>query len=87
MSVKFGVNQLNSPAPRAYRNFRRAWNVLIAPALGTFISGWGFQDIILNRILLAIGFVTALINGVDMLLGSEDVLVHEDVLKQISNDN
>lgn len=78
MSVKFGLDQVNSPAPRGYRNFRRAWNALIAPAIASGITGWGLPDAVFaTRLLLVLTFLTAIVNAVDVYLGSDDVIVNE----------
>jgi hypothetical protein len=86
MSVKFGVDQINSPAPKPYRNFRRAWNVAMLPAFSAFVSGWGIQTPNLeSRILLGLTVLTGVINGIDVFLGSEDVIINESKLNTNGN--
>ena len=82
MSIKFGASQVNSPAPKAYRNFRRAWNIAMLPSISSFVSGWGISDIALeSRILLGLTMLTGIINGIDVFLGSDDVIVNQDQVK------
>jgi hypothetical protein len=86
MNVKFGVNQINSPAPRPYRNFRRAWNVAVLPAVSAFVTGWGIPNVVVeSRILLGLTLVTGVINAVDVFLGSDDVIINESKLNDNGN--
>jgi hypothetical protein len=81
--MKFGVNQIDSPAPKGFRNFRRAWNIALVPAIAATISGWGFaNDSLVNRLLLLLSLVSAIVNAVDMFLGSDDVIVDQDQVKE-----
>lgn len=83
MSVKFGVNQVDSPAPKGFRNFRRAWNIAMVPAIAATISGWGIEnELTVTRLLLGLSLISALVNAIDMFLGSDDVIVKEDKVRE-----
>lgn len=70
MAVQFGANQVNSPAPKGWRQFERAFIIAIAPATSAFLSA-----ILTNQRHLAIAgasiiFATGIIKGVGLFLGN-----------------
>ena len=70
MNVKFGADQVNSPAPKLWRQFERAFIIAIAPATSGFLSA-----VLTNQRHLAIAgasiiFATGLLKGVGMFLGN-----------------
>jgi hypothetical protein len=50
--VKFGISQMGSPAPKMWRQFERAYIIMLAPGLTGLFASWGFKDATTNKILL-----------------------------------
>ena len=67
------LKNANRPAPLSYRKFENAYFIVIAPAVVSLIMGWGFEDLIVERLLLAFGFVGALVKGFGMMLANGQV--------------
>jgi hypothetical protein len=73
--VKFGVKQVSQPAPLGWRRFERAFIIMIAPAIGAFVTGLKLDPHIANLALLTLGFVTSIVKGFGMFLGNGQMYV------------
>ena len=58
------------PAPSLYRKFENAYFIALAPAIGGLILGWGFTDIVANRLTLLVVVFSALVKGMGMVLAN-----------------
>jgi hypothetical protein len=68
--ITLSDKNINSPAPLLYRKFENAYFIVISPAIATTIMGWGFEDLLVNRMLLISGIVGAIIKGLGMILAN-----------------
>lgn len=70
MSTTISKKNLNKPAPSLYRKFENAYFTALSPAIGGLIMGWGFEDLIANRLTLSLVVVGAIIKGFGMILAN-----------------
>jgi hypothetical protein len=70
MATKFGIGQLDTPAPDWYLRLSNALIMLIIPAVGALISGWGFPQPIVTHALQVLLLLTAIIKGIGVFLGA-----------------
>jgi len=68
--IKFGLSQVEKPAPLGYRRFANAMIMFIIPGAIGLVSGWGLSDAIANRWLMVLGFIPALLKGIGVILGN-----------------
>lgn len=71
--VKIGLNQTSKPAPLGYRKFMNAYIVCIAPATGSLLAAWGLSADHLAKALLVVGYTTAIVKFLGMVLGNGQV--------------
>lgn len=71
--VKIGWSQTSKPSPLGYRKFMNAYIVCIAPATGSLLAAWGLTADHLAKALLIVGYSTALVKGLGMVLGNGQV--------------
>jgi hypothetical protein len=76
--VKFGLKQVNNPAPRIYSRFVNFLTVVVAPATGTLLVGLQTQlshPFLTNDQLIVIGLVAtwllAILKGGEYLIGTD----------------
>ena len=67
------LTNANRPAPLNYRKFENAYFIVISPAIATTIMGWGFEDLIVNRMMLIVGIIGALVKGLGIMLANGQV--------------
>lgn len=70
MATTISRKNLSKPAPSIYRKFENAYFTALAPALGGLVLGWGFDDIITNRLTLTLVVVGAFVKGFGMILAN-----------------
>jgi hypothetical protein len=70
MATTISNKNINKPAPSLYRKFENAYFTVLSPAIGALIMGWGFQDVITNRLTLSLVVVGALIKGLGIVLAN-----------------
>jgi len=70
MSTTISIKNRNRPAPGLYRKFENAYFTALAPSLGGLILGWGFEDLITNRLTLTLVVVGAFVKGFGMILAN-----------------
>ena len=69
--VKFGTDQLGSPAPIGWRRFERVFIMALIPAMLLLVHEWGgINDVLSHRLDLLIGFSGSLVKGIGMFLGN-----------------
>lgn len=71
--ITVSEKNINRPAPLNYRKFENAYFTCLAPAIGGLILGWGFEDLIANRLTLVIVVVGAMVKGLGMILANGQV--------------
>jgi hypothetical protein len=81
--VKFGLSQVNNPAPKSWRQFERAFIVAVSPALSGFLA-----VALTNQRHLAIAgagiiFLNAIIKGFGMFLGNGTEYVDKQELETL----
>lgn len=76
--IKFGLSEINRPAPAAYRNFSNAMIIFLIPGAIALISGWGLKPQIANHWLMGLGFLPAAIKAIGVLLGNGQYYMNPD---------
>ena len=72
MAVKFGLNQINNPAPLLYRRLLNVFIIFIIPATATFVITLPVEAMNETTKILIGAFSTyvlAILKGVEYLLG------------------
>jgi hypothetical protein len=70
MNMKFGIDQINSPAPKGWRNFERAYMIAFAPGVTAFLSVILTNDRHLSIATASVVFSTAIIKGIGIFMGT-----------------
>ncbi|ASZ14502.1 hypothetical protein KTO58_01295 [Chitinophaga pendula] len=78
--TKFGLGQVEKPAPLWYRRLSNALIIFIIPGFVTLIQGWGLSDAIENRWLMVLTFIPAALKGIGVLLGNGQVYTTKNLL-------
>lgn len=72
MAVKFGLNQVNNPAPLLYRRVVNALIIFVIPATATLISQMPEEiitDVTKNVIGMCVTWLVSLLKGAEYFLG------------------
>ena len=86
MGVKFGYNQINTPPPKKWRNFERAFLIGLAPALALYLNTILTKDADKALASATIVFISGVVKSIGMFLGASDVEV-VDNQDNINNQN
>lgn len=70
--ANISLNNVKSPAPKKWRKFENAYFAALAPVIAVTIQQWGLSDAVVNKCLLGIGVLGALIKFTGMLLAEEE---------------
>lgn len=68
--TSFKKSNIHTPAPKNWRKFENAYFMALAPAIAGLIMGWGFEDILANRLMLLLAFIGAIVKGVGLFLAN-----------------
>jgi hypothetical protein len=86
MSVKFGTDQINSPAPKWWRNFERAYIIVLAPATTGFLvligSNLNWPDSVANIAGGTVMFTMSVVKAIGMFLGTGEEYPDEKQINQ-----
>lgn len=72
MPVKFGLKQVNNPAPLIYRRFVNALIIFAIPATATYITQFPTEVMTMETKVvlgLSVNYILALLKGVEYFLG------------------
>lgn len=69
--TKFGLDQTGSPPPLWWRRLERALIIAVAPAVTSLLMTFIEDENVEVKAIAIVTFVTALVKGVGMFLGTE----------------
>lgn len=70
MGVQFGISQVNSPAPKAWRAFERAYIIVFSPSLSGFLAVLLTDQRALALAGAAIIFSNGIVKAIGVFLGN-----------------
>lgn len=71
MMTKFGIDQMESAPPKWWRRLERATMIVVLPAATTFVTSVVGNEETKVLVLSALTFITALIKGTGIFLGTD----------------
>lgn len=66
------LSNVNKTTPKKWRKFENAYFAALAPVIAGTIQGWGLSDAVVNKWLLGLGALGALIKFTGMLLAEDE---------------